>query len=153
MPPRVDVDIYQQFAYELLETRPHQQNNIKVNYSAHTGEWNISGKTIPSSNDVLAYTTYGTDRANAYKILEDALNLRDVRVYDTKYVDGKETRVLNKDETTKASIIYKLANGKRVCLNVSIEVKELLEQSDRQTRSQRRQDKAYSYMQGLAGEK
>ena len=98
----VDKEYYQQFAYELLETPTYQRNSIKVNHSEHTGEWNISGKTVPSYNDVLVNTTYGTERTNAYAILEQSLNLRDVRVYDTKYEDGKETRVLNRDETTKA---------------------------------------------------
>jgi N12 class adenine-specific DNA methylase len=98
----VDKEYYQQFAYELLQTPSYQQNSIKVNYAELTGEWNIAGKTVPSYNDPLVYSAFGTERANAYKILEDSLNLRDVRIYDTKIEDGKETRVLNKKETTLA---------------------------------------------------
>ena len=98
----VDKEFYQQFAYEILKTPPYQQNVIKVNYSEHTGEWNISGKTVPNSNDILANTTFGTERANAYTILESSLNLRDIRIYDTKFVDGKEVREVNKKETTLA---------------------------------------------------
>ncbi|MCL2604138.1 MAG: DUF3849 domain-containing protein [Defluviitaleaceae bacterium] len=98
----VDKDYYQQFAYEVLETPYYQKNAIKVNYSDHTGEWNISGKTTPRYDDVKAYTTYGTKRANAYAILEQSLNLRDIRVYDIKYEHGKEIREVNKKETTLA---------------------------------------------------
>jgi len=98
----VDKEYYQQFAYELLQTPQNQQNAIKVNYSTHTGEWNISGKTVPTSNDILANESYGTNRVNAYAILEQCLNLRDVRVYDYKEVNGKEVRELNKKDTTIA---------------------------------------------------
>ena len=73
-------------------------------YSSFTAEWQIKGKSSVSYNDVAAYTTYGTSRANAYKILEDSLNLRDVRIYDTiEDADGKERRVLNAKETTLAA--------------------------------------------------
>ena len=76
---------------------------IQVNFSQFTGEWNISGKTLLSRNDVAVFETYGTSRANAYKILEDTLNLRDVRIYDTvQDADGKEKRVLNSKDTTLA---------------------------------------------------
>jgi len=99
----VDRQYIQQFMYELLQT-PHylRDDVIKVNYSGHTGEWNITGKTRLSYNDVLANITYGTSRMNAYKIMEETLNLKDVRVYDTKIEDGKEIRVLNKKQTTLA---------------------------------------------------
>ncbi len=74
-----------------------------MKFSEMTAEWQITGKSTPSRNDVHAYMTYGTSRANAYKILEDTLNLRDVRIYDTiEDADGKQKRVLNKKETTLA---------------------------------------------------
>ena len=77
--------------------------NIKVHYSPVTGEWRIDGKSAAGVSDVNAYNTYGTQRMNAYKILENALNLRDVRVYDKVVdVDGTERRVLNSKETTNA---------------------------------------------------
>ena len=72
------------------------QRAIQVNYASYTAEWQVTGKSAVSEKDVAAYTTYGTSRANAYKILEDSLNLRDVRIYDTvEDADGKERRVLN----------------------------------------------------------
>ena len=74
-----------------------------MKYSPYTAEWRINGKTNPSYNDVAAYVTYGTDRANAYKILEETLNLKDIRIYDTvEDAEGKKRRVLNKKETTLA---------------------------------------------------
>ena len=89
--------------YELFKTPPVQKNKIHVNFSEYTGEWNITGKNTVSGYDVAANTTYGTDRLNAYHILEDTLNLRDVRIYDTiKDPDGKERRVLNHNATTLA---------------------------------------------------
>lgn len=79
------------------------RHSIQVNFSAFTAEWNIQGKNQCSYSDVNAYVTYGTQRANAYRILEDTLNLRDVRIYDTiEDPDGKERRVLNSKETTLA---------------------------------------------------
>ena len=82
--------------YETFDTPFYLQRNIEVNYSPFTAEWQITGKSSVSENNVAAYTTYGTSRANAYKILEDSLNLRDVRIYDTiEDADGKERRVLN----------------------------------------------------------
>ena len=94
----------QQFVYETFDTPFYLQRNIEVNYSSFTAEWQITGKNSVSGNDVAAYTTYGTDRANAYKILEDSLNLRDVRIYDTiEDADGKQRRVLNAKETTLAA--------------------------------------------------
>ena len=89
--------------YELLDTPYYLRGSIQVNFSEFTAEWNITGKRAVSYNDVAAYTTYGTERANAYRILEDTLNLRDVRIYDTvEDPDGKERRVLNQKETTLA---------------------------------------------------
>ena len=88
--------------FELLQPSRYLRYEIAVNYAGHTGEWNITGKSKSGYGDVLATVTYGTSRVNAYKIIEDTLNLKDVRVYDTKVVDGKETRVLNKKETTLA---------------------------------------------------
>jgi len=94
----------QQFMYETFHTPFYLQRNIEVNYSSFTAEWQITGKSTVFYNDVAAYTTFGTSRANAYKILEDSLNLRDVRIYDTvEDADGKERRVLNAKETTLAA--------------------------------------------------
>ena len=99
----VDKSYIQQFMYELLDTPYYLRGSIQVNFSEFTAEWNITGKRAVSYNDVAAYTTYGTERANAYRILEDTLNLRDVRIYDTvEDPDGKERRVLNQKETTLA---------------------------------------------------
>lgn len=100
----IDKEYIQQFMYETFNTPFYLQRSIEVNYSSFTAEWQIKGKTSVSYNDVAAYTTYGTSRANAYKILEDSLNLRDVRIYDTiEDADGKERRVLNAKETTLAA--------------------------------------------------
>ena len=79
----IDKKYIQQFMYETFNTPFYLQRSIEVNYSSFTAEWQIKGKSSVSYNDVAAYTTYGTSRANAYKILEDSLNLRDVRIYDT----------------------------------------------------------------------
>lgn len=86
-----------------LAEKGYLRRSIEVNYSPFSAEWNITGKSQPSYSDVNAYMTYGTERANAYKILEDTLNLRDVRIYDTVTdPDGRERRVLNSKETTLA---------------------------------------------------
>ena len=99
----IDKDYIQQFMYETFNPAYYRRHLIQVNYSPSTAEWNISGKSTPSKQDVNAYMTYGTERANAYRILEDTLNLRDVRIYDTVYdADGTERRVLNSKETTLA---------------------------------------------------
>ena len=99
----IDKSYIQQFMVETFEPPYYLRRSIEVNYSPFTAEWNITGKSQPSYSDVNAYMTYGTDRANAYKILEDTLNLRDVRIYDTVTdPDGKERRVLNSKETTLA---------------------------------------------------
>ena len=99
----IDKSYIEQFMYETFQTPRYQQWNIRVNYSPLTAEWGITAKSSCNYNDVTANVTYGTSRANAYKILEDTLNLRDVRIYDTvQDPDGKERRVLNSKETTLA---------------------------------------------------
>ncbi len=99
----IDKKYIQQFMEETLDTPRNLRRDIQVNYSPHTAEWNITAKFSVSTRDIPAYTTYGTSRANAYEILEDSLNLRDVRVYDkVEGPDGKEKRVLNGKETTLA---------------------------------------------------
>ena len=93
----------QQFMEELLEPPYYLRHILKVNYADFTAEWNIAGKGRVSSTDVAACTAYGTQRANAYEILEDTLNLRDVRIYDTvEDISGHKRRVLNSKETTLA---------------------------------------------------
>ncbi len=100
----LDKKYIQQFMYETFKTPVYLRNQIQVHYSPYTAEWQLSGKTMPRRNDIAAYTTYGTDRANAYRLLEDALNLRDVRIYDTvEDANGHERRVLNAKETTLAA--------------------------------------------------
>ncbi|MCB6198956.1 SNF2-related protein [Acetatifactor sp. DFI.5.50] len=100
----IDKAYIQQFMYETFDTPFYMQRNIEVNYTPFTAQWQITGKNSVGSNNVAAYTTYGTSRANAYKILEDSLNLRDVRIYDTvEDADGRERRVLNAKETTLAA--------------------------------------------------
>ena len=99
----IDPSYIREFMWETFETPFYQQRMIDVTYSAFTAEWNIRNKNAVSYNNIAAYMTYGTERANAYKILEDTLNLRDVRIYDTKHdADGRERRVLNSKETTLA---------------------------------------------------
>ena len=99
----IDPSYIREFMWETFETPFYQQRMIDVNYSAFTAEWNIRNKNAVSYSNIAAYMTYGTERANAYKILEDTLNLRDVRIYDTKHdADGRERRVLNSRETTLA---------------------------------------------------
>lgn len=92
-------EVVQDFIYELLTPSRYAQSKIKVHYSNYTAKWNISSKSVDYEN-VKANAGYGTSRANAYKIIEDTLNLRDVRIFDTVTdVNGNEIRVLNKDET------------------------------------------------------
>ena len=99
----IDPSYIREFMWETFETPFYQQRMIDVTYSAFTAEWNIRNKNAVSYSNIAAYMTYGTERANAYKILEDTLNLRDVRIYDTKHdADGRERRVLNSKETTIA---------------------------------------------------
>ena len=98
----IDKEYIQKFMLELLNPAFYHRRKISVNYSEFTAEWNITGKSVDSSN-INAFHVYGTDRANAYRILEDTLNLRDIRIYDTVTdADGKERRVLNSKETTLA---------------------------------------------------
>ena len=100
----LDPSIVQQFMMETFQPpyRIRYNNSITVRYSPYTSEWRISNKSATGFGDIMATETYGTRRANAYKILEDTLNLRDSRVYDTIVEDGKEKRVLNQNETTLA---------------------------------------------------
>ena len=100
----IDVQYIEDFMSDTFETPAHLLNRdiIGVQFSNITGEWNIQGKNADWGNS-LVNVTYGTSRVNAYKILEDSLNLKDTRVYDTIEEDGKEKRVLNKKETTIAS--------------------------------------------------
>ena len=99
----IDKGYIEQFMYELFNTPWRHQGEIEVKYAHFTAEWSITNKNTIGYNNVAAYVTYGTDRANAYRILEDTLNLRDIRIYDTiTDPDGKERRVLNKDATTLA---------------------------------------------------
>ena len=95
-------EIIQQFMFEFLDTPRYAQWNIKVHFSQFTGEWNIEGKSYDRSN-VKAYSTYGTSRINGYKIIEETLNLKDVRIFD--YIEdeeGKKKAILNKKETAIA---------------------------------------------------
>ena len=95
-------DVVSVFMYELFHTPYYAQRNIKVHFSKYTGEWNVEGKSNDRSN-VNAHSTYGTNRINGYKIIEETLNLRDVRIFD--YVEdehGNRTAVLNKKETAIA---------------------------------------------------
>ena len=100
----IDKEYIQQFMYETFHTPYYLQGKIEVKYVPYTAEWQITSKNAFGYGDVAANTTYGTDRANAYKILEDSLNLRDVRIYDTvENAEGRERRVLNAKETTLAA--------------------------------------------------
>lgn len=95
-------DVAEQFTHELLQTPFYYKSRIRVRYSPVTGEWNVSEKSLDRSS-IRVFNTYGTKRVNAYKIVEDTLNLRDVRVFDTvQDENGKEQRVLNKKETAIA---------------------------------------------------
>ena len=99
----IDKSYIKQFMVETLDTPFYLQRILDVQYSPYTAAWNIQNKSKISYNDVAAYSTYGTQRVSAYEILEDSLNLRDVRVYDTiEDVDGNKKRILNSTETTLA---------------------------------------------------
>ena len=99
----ISPDIIQKFMNETFQIPFYLRYAIRVKFSPATAEWRIEGKTKTGPNDVMAYETFGTTRASAYKILEDTLNLRDARVYDTVEDDsGKPKRVLNKKETMLA---------------------------------------------------
>ena len=90
--------------YETFDTPRYLRGQIEISYVPYTAEWQVSRKSMVRYNDVAAFTTYGTDRASAYRLLEDALNLRDIRIYDTiEDADGRERRVLNAKETTLAA--------------------------------------------------
>lgn len=95
-------DVVKDFMFELLETPPMYRRYIDVFYSSYTANWNVKGKNDDRSDNIKANVTYGTKRVNAYKIIEDTLNLRDVRIFDTVYEDNVEKRVLNKKETAIA---------------------------------------------------
>ncbi|MET3618393.1 N12 class adenine-specific DNA methylase, partial [Peptoniphilus olsenii] len=98
--PQKDIE---DFTFNLLKTPGYDRWNINVRFSPHTSEWNIEGKSVDSTND-LANMTYGTSRVNAYKIIENALNLKDTKVFDQVINDdGSKTSVLNKKETMLAS--------------------------------------------------
>ena len=100
----LDKKYIEQFMYETFETPRYLRGQIEISYVPYTAEWQISRKSMVRYNDVAAFTTYGTDRASAYRLLEDALNLRDIRIYDTiEDADGRERRVLNAKETTLAA--------------------------------------------------
>jgi len=98
LPPNVVKD----FMFELLETPYMYRRYIDVLYSSYTANWNIKGKNDDRSDNIKANVTYGTRRINAYKIIEETLNLKDVRIFDTVYEDNVEKRVLNKKETAIA---------------------------------------------------
>ena len=95
-------DVVKDFTFDLLETPYMYRRYIDVFYSNYTANWNIKGKSDDRSDNIKANVTYGTNRINAYKIIEDTLNLRDVRIFDTVYEDGNEKRVLDKKETAIA---------------------------------------------------
>ena len=97
----IDPEIYQQFMFELLGTSERlREKKIQLRYSDSSGEWRVQGKNEDSRDNVRVHTTYGTKRVNAYELFEAALNQRDVRVFDKKWIGGEETRVLNEEETT-----------------------------------------------------
>jgi N12 class adenine-specific DNA methylase len=99
----IEPEYYQQFMYEILNTSKKDKSVYKINYLNYTGEWQVAGKGTSISGDILATVTYGTRRVNAYEIIDNSLNLRDVRVYDYhQSPDGKVIRKLNKEETTLA---------------------------------------------------
>ena len=96
-------EIIQKFMTETFQIPYYLRHAVKVRYSPYTAEWRVEGKTATGRGDIISSETYGTSRANAYKILEETLNLKDVRIYDTiEDADGKLKRVLNKRETMLA---------------------------------------------------
>ena len=99
----LDPDIIQKFMTETFQIPYYLRHAVKVRYSPYTAEWRVEGKTATGRSDIISSETYGTSRANAYKILEESLNLKDVRIYDTiEDAEGKPKRVLNKRETMLA---------------------------------------------------
>ena len=111
IPIQVNIDLvnyrlerYLDDEHETFETPRYLRGQIEISYVPYTAEWQVSRKSMVRYNDVAAFTTYGTDRASAYRLLEDALNLRNIRIYDTiEDADGRERRVLNAKETTLAA--------------------------------------------------
>lgn len=102
----IDPGYIQDFMIDTFKPATYLVNSelIKINYAPYTGVWNVQGKNADTYDNVLANVTYGTKRANAYRILEDSLNLKDIRIYDTtQNADGNDVRVLNKNETILAS--------------------------------------------------
>nr|WP_249866474.1 SNF2-related protein [Paenibacillus konkukensis] len=95
-------EVVRDFMFELLDTPPMFRPSIQVLYSDYTAAWNVRGKSDDRSNNIKANVTYGTERINAYKIIEDTLNLRDVRIFDTVIENGVEKRVLNRKDTAVA---------------------------------------------------
>ena len=99
----IDPSIIQKFMTETFQIPYYLRHAVKVRYSPYTAEWRVEGKTATGRSDIISSETYGTSRANAYKILEETLNLKDVRIYDTiEDAEGKPKRVLNKRETMLA---------------------------------------------------
>ena len=99
----LDPSIIQKFMTETFQIPYYLRRAVNVRYSPYTAEWRVEGKTATGRGDIISSETYGTSRANAYKILEETLNLKDVRIYDTiEDADGKPKRVLNKRETMLA---------------------------------------------------
>ena len=99
----LDPDVIQKFMTETFQIPYYLRHAVKVRYSPYTAEWRVEGKTATGRGDIISSETYGTSRANAYKILEETLNLKDVRIYDTiEDAEGKPKRVLNKRETMLA---------------------------------------------------
>lgn len=108
----IPIQYIEQFMFELLETPIRNQWNIKVNYLEYTGEWNVEGKSSDRGN-LNATSTYGTDRMNAYRIIENTLNMRDVHVFDyTEDNEGKRKAVLNQQETAAAQQKQKIIKQK-----------------------------------------
>ena len=108
----VPKEIYEQFMYEVFGTSSYARYKIKVLYSPHSGEWNVTSKSMDGSN-IKAVTTYGTERINAYHIFEQTLNQKDVRIFDTRIdANGNEVRVLNKKETAIAQDRQELIKAK-----------------------------------------
>ena len=113
----LDPSIIQKFMTETFQIPYYLRHAVKVRYSQYTAEWRVEGKTATGRSDIISSETYGTSRANAYKILEETLNLKDVRIYDTiEDAEGKPKRVLNKRETMDCLISQRQFKLFRVCL-------------------------------------
>lgn len=97
----IEPEVYEEFMFHLLKTPGYERYNIHLRYTEVTGEWRVEGKSSDKSND-LANLTYGTNRANAYRLIEDTLNLKETKIYDRFEEDGKKVSVLNKEETMLA---------------------------------------------------